>query len=66
MPPCRNVLFQFPFVFVKIPLFFLRYGNLRHTGNWKLGTWWDFVQLPATQFVVEVCYFLDGRLWIPS
>ncbi|XP_073221879.1 serine/arginine-rich splicing factor SR34B isoform X2 [Cicer arietinum] len=29
------------------------YGNLRHTGNWKLGTWWDFVQLPATQFVVE-------------
>ncbi|KAL5155711.1 Serine/arginine-rich-splicing factor SR34 [Glycine soja] len=38
-----------------------RYGNLQHTGNWKLGSWWDLVQLSATHFVVE-----NGRLWIPS
>ncbi|KAH1195601.1 Serine/arginine-rich-splicing factor SR34 [Glycine max] len=37
------------------------YGNLQHTGNWKLGSWWDLVQLSATHFVVE-----NGRLWIPS
>ncbi|KOM39463.1 hypothetical protein LR48_Vigan03g284500 [Vigna angularis] len=35
------------------------YGNMQHTGNWKLGSWWDLVQLSATHFVVEVCYFLE-------
>lgn len=51
---------SFLFVFVKIPMFFfLRYGNLQHTGNWKLGSWWDLVQLSATHFVVEVWYFLE-------
>jgi len=27
---------------------------MQHTGNWKLGSWWDLVQLSATHFVVEV------------
>ncbi|KAL1350988.1 hypothetical protein AAHE18_06G064900 [Arachis hypogaea] len=30
------------------------YGYLRQTGKWKLGTWWDLVQLRAIQFVVEI------------
>ncbi|WVZ04623.1 hypothetical protein V8G54_017969 [Vigna mungo] len=27
---------------------------MQHTGNWKLGSWWDLVQLSATHFVVEI------------
>ncbi|KAI4301409.1 hypothetical protein L6164_034691 [Bauhinia variegata] len=30
------------------------YGYSQQTGNWKLGTWWDLVQFPASQFVVEI------------
>lgn len=68
MPPCHNVHFHFPLLSVLAPFFvfpfYLRYGYLKQTWNWKLETWWDLVQLPATQFVVEVWYILDGWLWI--
>ncbi|KAK7396893.1 hypothetical protein VNO78_18055 [Psophocarpus tetragonolobus] len=30
------------------------YGNLQLTGNWKLGSWWDLIQLSATHFVGEI------------
>ncbi|CAL5357631.1 unnamed protein product [Camellia sinensis] len=32
-----------------------RYGCMRLSGDWIVGSWWDVVQMPATLVVAKVC-----------
>ncbi|GMQ00121.1 hypothetical protein CsSME_00047342 [Camellia sinensis var. sinensis] len=50
------------FIYMKLPCLFFRYGCMRLSGDWIVGSWWDVVQVPATVVVVKVCCFLDGQL----
>ncbi|CAL5357622.1 unnamed protein product [Camellia sinensis] len=43
-----------------------RYGCMRLSGDWIVGSWWDVVQMPATLVVAKLDYELSAiGIWVP-